>query len=145
MVAGAAACSKYQAGTVPEPKSPNIVLDQFLKAVKAKDTRTMANLWGNENGPWHNIRESYRDSVMMTFQIMLRHDSYKVLDGPSLQSSNDRVMTFHVELDAPGCTRSQPFDVIRTKGGGWLMYNVHLDVEGTVIPHCPRPGTPSGS
>ena len=132
------ACSHYQSGNVPEPKSPNITLSRFLDAVKAKDTRTMAGLWGNENGPWHKVPEAYRDSVMRAFQIYLRHDTYKVLDGPLASSSDSRIMTFHVELQAPQCTRSQPFDVIKTNGGGWLMYNVHLEVESPIVPHCPR-------
>ncbi|HEX4634499.1 MAG TPA: hypothetical protein VH163_11740 [Gemmatimonadales bacterium] len=138
LLALGAACSHYRSGDVPEPKSPNLTLARFLDAVKAKDTRTMAGLWGNEDGPWHKVPETYRDSVMKAFQIFLRHDTYKVLDGPLQTSSNSSVMTFHVELQAPQCTRSQPFDVIKTKAGGWLMYNVHLEVESTIVPHCPK-------
>ncbi len=123
---------------MPEPKSPNLLLSRFLDAVKAKDTRAMAALWGTADGPWRKVPDAYRDSVMTSFQIYLRHDTYKVLDGPLPSSSDSRVMTFHVELQAPQCTRSQPFDVIKTKGGGWLMFNVHLEAEGSVIPDCPR-------
>jgi hypothetical protein len=135
----AAGCTHYQAGEVPEPKSPNTLLARFLDAVRTKDTRTMGGLFGNEDGPWHKLPESYRDSVMKSFQIYLRHTTYQVVDGPLPSSTNSRILTFHVELRAPQCTRSQPFDVIKTRAGGWLMYNVHLEVEGPIVPHCPKP------
>src|SRR6185437_4294015 len=97
LLCAGAACSQYQAGQVPEPKSPNLLLSRFLDAVKAKDTRTMAALWGTADGPWRKVPDAYRDSVMTSFQIYLRHDTYKVLDGPLPSSSDSRVMTFHVE------------------------------------------------
>ena len=140
LLCAGAACSHYQGGDVPEPKSPNLLLSRFLDAVKAKDTRTMGSLWGNADGPWHKVPPAYRDSVMQAFQMFLRHDTYKVLDGPLALSTDNRVLTFHVELQAPQCTRSQPFDVIKTKAGGWLMFNVHLEVESPIVPHCPKPG-----
>src|SRR5690348_18502620 len=85
----------------------------------------MAALWGTADGPWRKVPDAYRDSVMTSFQIYLRHDTYKVLDGPLPSSSDSRVMTFHVELEAPQWTRSQPFDVIKTKGGGGMMQVEH--------------------
>jgi len=133
------ACAGYRAGDVPEPRSPNLALDHFLAAVRAKDAHAMGNYWGNENGPWHKLRASYRDSVMMAFQVYLRHDTYRVVDGPTVVGDNQNLVTFHVELQAPGCVRTQPFDVIKTKAGGWLLFNVHLEAESNVVPHCPKP------
>jgi len=141
-VAGAlvlAACSHYRAGDLPEPSSPAVALDRFLAAVRAKDAHAMGDYWGNANGPWHDIRATYRDSVMMAFQVFLRHDSYRIVDGPTMIGDNPNLVTFHVELQAPGCVRTQPFDAVKTKAGGWLLINVHLEAESNVVPHCPKP------
>jgi hypothetical protein len=62
-----------------------------------------------------------------------------VLEGPVAVPGNDRLRTFRVELQRAACTRVVPIDLIQTRAGGWIVYDVHLEAAGNPMLGC-RPG-----
>jgi hypothetical protein len=135
LLAGVAACSKNTGPTTPVPQSMNESVAQFLAAVKANDLSRMGNLWGTERGP---ASQTMNDVVLRqrltVIQKYLDHTGYRIIEGPMLVPSRDDLRTFRVELQRSGCNQVIPIDVIRTRSGGWLVYDVHLE---TASPRCP--------
>jgi hypothetical protein len=128
LLAGVAACSKNSGPGTPVPQSMNESVAQFLAAVKAKDLSRMGNLWGTERGP---ASQTMNDVVLRqrltVIQKYLDHTGYRIIEGPLLVPSRDDLRTFRVELQRSGCNQVIPIDVIRTRSGGWLVYDVHLE------------------
>lgn len=130
---------RYHAGTTPEPQTSAAALEQFLAAVKAKNSRRLAELWGNEKGPLAatgQLRPTYVDSVVQVFQVYLRHNGYRVVDGPKPIMGTQNSVTYHVELQLPDCNRVQPLDLTRTRSGGWVVSDPHLEAAAQLVPHC---------
>lgn len=135
LLAGVAACSKNSGPSTPVPQSMNESVAQFLAAVKANDLSRMGNLWGTERGP---ASQTMNDVVLRqrltVIQKYLDHSGYRIIEGPLLVPSRDDLRTFRVELQRSGCNQVIPIDVVRTRSGGWLVYDVHLE---TASPRCP--------
>jgi hypothetical protein len=139
VVLSAACGGGYHAGNLPEPQTPNSALDQFLAAVKAKDNNRMAQLWGNDKGSASAVGKlpaGYVDSVVQVFQIYLRHEGYRIIDGPTPVPGSPKIVIYHVELQLRDCNRIQPFDMINTQRGGWLVRDPHIEASAATIPHC---------
>ncbi|PYO35805.1 MAG: hypothetical protein DMD74_06360 [Gemmatimonadetes bacterium] len=98
----------------------------------------MAELWGNERGP---ARASMKDSVVVmrvsAMRVYLNHVGYRIIEGP-LQAPGQRdIVTFRVEMQREHCTYVQRFDVQRTRQGGWMVADVHIE-------QIPSPAKPCG-
>lgn len=128
LLAAVAACSRNSGPSTPVPQSMNESVAQFLAAVKANDLTRMGNLWGTERGPASQTMngEVLRQRVTV-IQKYLDHSGYRIIEGPLLVPSRDDLRTFRVELQRSGCIQVIPIDVIRTRSGGWLVYDVHLE------------------
>jgi hypothetical protein len=128
LLAGVAACSRNPAPSTPLPQSMNESVAQFLAAVKANDLNRMGNLWGTERGPASQTMngEVLRQRVTV-IQKYLDHTGYRIIEGPLLFPGRDDLRTFRVELQRSGCNQVIPIDVIKTRSGGWLVYDVHLE------------------
>ena len=128
LLAGVAACSRNSGPSTPVPQSMNESVAQFLAAVKANDLARMGNLWGTERGP---ASETMNDVVLRqrltVIQKYLDHSGYRIIEGPMLVPSRDELRTFRVELQRANCSQVIPIDVIKTRSGGWLVYDVHLE------------------
>jgi hypothetical protein len=138
----AAACGGRPAGP-PQPESPNAAMAQFLAAVKAKNLQQMGTLWGSERGPavaWWKDKEALNKRLTV-MQIYLQHDSYRVIEGPMPVPGKSRERTFRVELTRQQCVNVVPFEVVRTKQGGWLVVNAPVDAAGRPVGSCAAPGT----
>jgi len=123
----------------------NETVAQFLGAVKANDLARMGTLWGSERGPaasWMKADElKMRLSVIQKY---LNHDGYRVVEGPALVAGHDNQRTFRVELQRAACNLVQPIDLIRTRSGGWVVYDVHLESAGSPTGKCKPPGAGTG-
>ena len=79
----ALACGGRPASQVPAPATMNDALGQFLDAVKAKDLKRMGQIWGTARGP---AAQTMNDSILFkrvsVMQIYLRHDGYRIIEGP---------------------------------------------------------------
>lgn len=120
----------------------NESVSQFLAAVKANDLKRMGDLWGTERGP---AAESMNAEVLRqrltVIQKYLDHTGYRVTEGPSLVPGRDELRTYRIELQRANCNQMIPIDVIRTKRGGWLVYDVHLEAAGSPAGRCATTGT----
>jgi hypothetical protein len=141
LLAGAACGGRARSGT-PLPQSMNESLAQFLAAVKENDLQRMGRLWGTERGP---AAESMNPDVMRqrlsVIQKYLDHTGYRIIEGPLLAPGRDDLRTFRVELQRANCSQVLPIDVVRTRSGGWLVYDVHLESAGSPGGRCQPTGT----
>lgn len=117
----------------------NASVTQFLAAVKANDLKRMGELWGTERGP---AAESMNPDVLRqrvtVIQKYLDHTGYRVIEGPLLVPGHDDRRTYRVELQRANCNQVLPLEVIKTKSGGWLVYDVHLESAGSPSGRCPQ-------
>ncbi|MEX2155929.1 MAG: hypothetical protein WD773_03710 [Gemmatimonadales bacterium] len=128
LLAGLAACSKNPGPSTPVPQSMNEAVAQFLAAVKANDLTRMGNLWGTDRGPAsQTMNANVLRQRVTVIQKYLDHAGYRIIEGPLLAQGRDELRTFRVELQRPNCNQVVPIDVIRTRSGGWLVYDVHLE------------------
>ena len=115
----------------------NESLAQFLTAVKANDVKRMGELWGTAHGP---AAGSMNDRVLrqrlVVIQKYLDHSGYRVVEGPLLVLGRDDLRTYRVELQRSNCNHVLPIDLVRTRSGGWLVYDVHLESAGTPAGRC---------
>jgi hypothetical protein len=49
----------------------------------------------------------------------------------------DELRTYRIELQRANCNQVLPIDLIHTKSGGWLVYDVHLEAAGSPAGRCP--------
>jgi len=123
----------------------NDALTQFLGAVKGNDLARMGRLWGNERGPaatW--MKEEELKKRVSVIQVYMMHDGYRVLEGPQPVPGKENQRTFRVELQRRDCNVTTAIDIIRVKGGGWLVYDVHLATLPNPATPCKSRGTGTG-
>ncbi|PYO42851.1 MAG: hypothetical protein DMD33_09310 [Gemmatimonadetes bacterium] len=124
---GALACGSPGPDKVA-PQSPQQTLTQFMSAVKANDISRMGTLWGSDRGPAASWMKSDELKERLTvIQKYLDHAGYRLVEGPLPVAGHDNTMSFRVELQrANGCSVVFPVDLVRAKGGGWVVNDVHL-------------------
>ena len=138
----AGACRGASAPQTPVPQSVNAALEQFLAAVKANDLGRMGELWGTDRGPavqWMK-GEELRQRVTI-IQKYLDHVGYRIIEGPLAVPNRSDLRTYRVDLQRSGCNQAVPIDVVRTRSGGWLVYDVHLEAAGTPSARCQPAGS----
>jgi hypothetical protein len=119
------------------PQSVNAALEQFLAAVKANDLGRMGGLWGTERGPavdWMNSDQLRQRLTVI--QKYLDHVGYRVIEGPLAVPNRSDLRTYRVDLQRNGCNQAVPIDVVHTRSGGWLVYDVHLESAGNPGGRC---------
>lgn len=119
----------------------NESVSQFLSAVKANDLRRMGELWGTERGPAaQNMNADVLRQRLTVIQKYLDHSGYRIIEGPLAVPNNPDLRTFRVELQRAACNQVIPIDVVQTRSGGWLVYDVHLET-ATPNARCQPAGT----
>jgi hypothetical protein len=120
----------------------NESLSEFMAAVKANDIKRMGELWGTDRGP---AAESMDRAVLQrrvtVIQKYLENKGYRVVEGPLLVPGHDELRSFKVELQRANCNQVLPIDIVRTRSGGWLVYDVHLESAGNPVGPCQQAGT----
>jgi hypothetical protein len=120
----------------------NAALEQFLAAVKANDQSRMGALWGTDRGPaaqWMKSQELRQRLAVI--QKYLDHAGYRIVEGPLAVPSRSDLRAYRVDLQRSGCNQVVPIDVIRTRSGGWLVYDVHLEAAGSPASRCQPAGS----
>ena len=119
------------------PQSVNAALEQFLAAVKANDLSRMGGLWGTERGPavqWMKSEELRQRLTVI--QKYLDHVGYRIIEGPLAVPNRNDLRTYRVDLQRSACNQAVPIDVVHTRSGGWLVYDVHLEAAGSPGGRC---------
>jgi hypothetical protein len=141
LTAGVTACGSNPGTGKPLPQSMNESLAQFLAAVKANDQRRMGELWGTERGPAAgSMNRDVLRQRLTVIQKYLDHRGYRIIEGPLAIAGRDDLRSYRVELQRTNCSQVLPIDVVRTRSGGWLVYDVHLESAGNPVGRC-QPGT----
>lgn len=139
LLAALTACTKGPGPGAPIPQSMNASVTQFLAAVKANDLKRMGELWGTERGPAAaSMNPDVLRQRLTVIQKYLDHTGYRVIEGPLLVPGHDELRTYRVELQRTNCNQVLPMDVVKTKSGGWLVYDVHLESAGSPSGRCPQ-------
>ena len=142
LFAGSIACGKNPGAGTPVPQSMNESVRQFLLAVKANDLKRMGQLWGTERGPAaDNMNPGVLQQRVTVIQKYLDHTGYRIIEGPQPVPGRDELRNFRVELQRTNCNQVLPIDVVRTRSGGWLVYDVHLESAGSPGGRCQQVGT----
>lgn len=141
MLVGVTACGGRGTGAAAlPPQTMQDAVTRFLDAVKTNDLSRMGQLWGTERGPAATTMNPTELSQRLTvIQKYLAHTGSRVLEGPIAVPGDDRLRTFRVELQRPQCARVVPIDLIQTRAGGWIVYDVHLEAAGNPVLGC-QPG-----
>jgi len=130
-------CGGHRASTAPVPATMDQALTQFLTGVQNNNKVQMAATWGTEKGPaveWMTSKEL--DQRLTVIQKYLANKGFKVMVGPQPVTGHEELRNYQVELKRDRCPHVQPIDIIRTKGGGWLVFDVHLEVAKTPEQAC---------
>ena len=115
---GTLACGGGPGPGKPVPQSPQETLAQFMSAVKANDLSRMGTLWGSDRGPAADWMKGNELKERLTvIQKYLAHAGYRVVEGPLREPGS---------IGGTACTFVAPMDLVRTKGGGWVVNDVHL-------------------
>ena len=142
LFAGSIACGKNPGAGTPVPQSVNESVRQFLLAVRANDLKRMGQLWGTERGPASdNMNPGVLQQRVTVIQKYLDHTGYLILEGPLQVPGHDELRTFRVELQRTKCNQVMPIDVVRTRSGGWLVYDVHLESANSPGGRCSQAET----
>lgn len=126
----------------PGPQTIDGALTQFMSAVKANDLQHMGRLWGTERGPaaeWMDA--SILQRRLAVIQKYLDHVGYRVIEGPIASPGGTAgLRTYRIELQREGCNAVLPVDLVRTRSGAWLVYDVHLESAGNPAAQCQPDG-----
>ena len=76
-----------------------------------------------------------------TLETYLRHDGYRIIEGPLPVPSEPDHRLFRVELQLGQCNRIQPIEVVQARRGGWFVANVRLDSPNNLSTSCRPRGT----
>jgi hypothetical protein len=135
-----AACSSATrnagtAGQLTGAPAPQVAVDQFLKAVNAKDLQAMSTVFGTRNGP---ARETMDHTELEKREIILAcyftHDSARIL-GETQGTQDHRDV--RVELKKGNFTRQTTFYTIKGPGDRWYVDNMDI---ASVRDFCGNPG-----
>ena len=137
------ACGRGPSQATPIPQSVNASLEEFLTAIKANDLQRLGGLWGTERGPAAaSMDRQVLRQRLTVIQRYLDHQGYRIVEGPLAVPNRADLRTYRVELQRGSCNHVVPIDIIRTRSGGWLVYDVHLESAGTPRRECqPETGT----
>jgi len=129
----------------PAPQSMQATVTQFLTAVKANNLARMGQLWGTDKGPAAaSMDPTELSQRLQVIQRYWTHIGARIVEGPLAVPGNERVHMFRIELQRSNCARVVPLDVIETRNGGWVVFDVHLEAVGNPMMACP-PGTATGT
>ncbi len=122
-------------GQLTGAAAPQLAVEEFLRAVNAKDLQAMSKVFGTNNGP---ARETMDRTELEKREIILacyfQHDSARVL-GEMAGSQGHR--DIRVELKKGNNTRQTTFYTIKGPGGRWYVDNMDI---AAVRDFCGNPG-----
>ncbi len=134
-----AACSSATRGNNAQltgGATAQLAVDQFLKAVNAKDLQAMSTVFGTKNGP---ARETMDRTELEKREIILAcyftHDSARIVNETSGTQGHRNV---RVELKKGNFVRQTTFYAIQGPGDRWYVDNMDI---AAVRDFCGNPGT----
>ena len=111
-------------GQVTGAVTPQLAVEQFLRAVKATDLQAMSGVWGTKDGP---ARETMDRTQMEKREVILAgcfgHDTARILgEAPGAQGRRE----LRVELKKGNLTRQTTFYTVRGPRDRWYVENMDI-------------------
>ncbi len=123
-------------GQVTGAPSAQLAVDQFLKAVNAKDLQAMSTVFGTKDGP---ARETMDRTELEKREVILacyfNNDTYRILgEQPGMGGHRE----IRVQLKKGNLNRETTFYAIQGPAGRWYVDNMDI---ASVRDFCGNPGT----
>ena len=108
---------------------PSLVVEQFMRAVNAKDLARMSQLFGTKDGPISS-RDSRQQVEQRMFAIasILRHDDFEIQDEQLVPGRSSEATRLMVKVTIDNKSYTVPFTMARYKQSSWLVEQVGIDV-----------------
>ena len=113
--------------------APSLIVEQFMRAVNAKNWQAMARVFGTRNGPEITAKSS-RDEVALAEKRMsligeiLRHEDFEVTSEQSVPGRTDYATRLVVKVRKNGRDYNVPFILVRHGESSWLIEEIGIDV-----------------
>jgi hypothetical protein len=128
------ACVKKEVVTTGSGSSatgvgPSLVVEQFMRAVNARDIARMGQLFGTKDGPISS-RDS-RDQVeqrMFALASILHHEDFEIQGEQIVPGRTTEATLLTVKLTKEQRGYQVPFTLVRYKSSSWLVEQVGIDV-----------------
>lgn len=129
-----AGCVKEQVvGSGGSALAPSLIVEQFMRAVNAKNWQGMARIFGTKNGP-EITTNSNRDVVALAEKRMsligeiLRHEDFEVTSEQTVPGRTDYATRLVVKVRRNGRDYNVPFILVRHGESSWLIEEIGIDV-----------------
>ena len=115
-------------GTGAPSVATALVIEQFLRAVNAKDLDTMARLFGTVDGPI--TRRDPRkdiDNRMFAIATILRHEDYAIEGMQIVPGRRDEATRVNVSMTVQGRSVRVPYTLVWSTDGNWLVEQIDIE------------------
>ena len=133
-----AACARGQPESAAPSVAPQLVVEQFLRAVNAvfdqndvtrnSSLETMGRLFGTRDGPI--IRRDPRKDVeqrMYALASILRHDDYNIQEQQIVPGRREDASRLLVRMKFGDRQVSVPYTMVRTARSNWLIEQIDVE------------------
>jgi hypothetical protein len=123
-------------GQLTGAPAAQLAVDQFLRAVNAKDIQAMGTVFGTKNGPARETMDRTElEKRLIILSCYFQHDSARTLGEAGGEAGHREV---RVELKKGNMTRQSTFYTIQGPGKRWYVDNMDI---AAVRDFCGNPGT----
>lgn len=108
---------------------PSLVVEQFMRAVNAKDLNRMGMLFGTKDGPIgeRDNRQQVEQRMFAVASIMT-HEDFEIQGEQLVPGRTAEATRLMVKVTVHGRPYSVPFTLVRYKENNWLVEQIGLDV-----------------
>ena len=105
----------------------SLIIEQFLRAVNAKDLDTMARLFGTRDGSIlkRDPKQQVEDRMFALAAIM-EHQDYAVEGGEIVPGRRDEATQVFVRMSVRGKSAKVPFTLVWARDG-WLIEQIGIE------------------
>lgn len=105
----------------------SLVLEQFLRAVNAKDLDTMARLFGTRDGSiLHRDPKQQVEDRMFALSAIMKHDDYSIDGSQIVPGRRDEATQVFVLMNVEGKSLKVPFTMVWA-GDGWMIEQIGIE------------------
>jgi len=123
-------------GTPTGAAAPQLAVQEFLKAVNAKDIQAMSSVFGTDKGPARETMDRTElEKRLVILACYFNHDTNRILGEASGTGGHREV---RVELNKGNMSRQTTFYAIQGPGRRWYVDNMDI---AAVRDFCGNPGT----
>ena len=123
-------------GTPTGAAAPQLAVEQFLKAVNAKDIQAMSSVFGTDKGPARETMDRTElEKRLVILACYFNHDTNRILGEAGGIGGHREV---RVELNKGNLSRQTTFYTIQGPGRRWYVDNMDI---AAVRDFCGNPGT----